>query len=377
MPSEKVKGTGMVERIGLEDAQLLFTFGEKDHQEKIDAPDHKAALEAIARHLMHPTYGIITNASDIATVGHRVVHGGATFSQTTEATPEVQKEIENLASLAPLHNPANLEGIRVASQIFSSAKQVAVFDTAFHQTMPDYAYEYAIPRIMAQKHGIRVYGFHGTSHKYVSEKAIAYLGSCDRLVAIHLGNGCSITAIKNGKSIDTSLGFGPLTGLVMGTRSGDIDPLVLSYMQEQMGLSASEAITTLQKKSGLLGLTGFSDLRDVQKGAEEGDANCLLALKMSAYRIKKYIGGYAAAMNGLEAIVFTAGIGENSALLREMVCEDMTYLGIELDKKKNALRSKEVRDIQAAEAKVNILVVPTNEELEIAKQSYELMNMPV
>ena len=250
-----------------------------------------------------------------------------------------------------------------------------VFDTAFHQSMPIEAYKYAIPNSFLEEHNIRVYGFHGTSHKYVSEKAIEFLGKQEsKIISIHLGNGCSMTAIQNGKSIDHTLGFAPMNGLIMGTRSGDIDPAVIFYMVKSLGYSIDEVNSLLQKESGMLGLTGHSDLRDIESAAENGDVNCVKALEMNAYRIKKFIGSYAAIMNGLDAIIFTAGIGENSDVIRKLVCTELEYLGIELNTKKNSIRSKEVRDISKPSSRVKILVIPTNEELEIAKQSYELIS---
>jgi len=284
------------------------------------------------------------------------------------------EQIKELSSLAPLHNPANLEGIEVAEDIFPNAKQVAVFDTAFLQSIPEVAYKYAIPNEFLTKHHIRVYGFHGTSHKYVSEKAIDFLGKKEsKIITIHLGNGCSMTAVKNGKSVDHSMGFSPLGGLIMGTRSGDIDPALTFYLAEKLNYDLNDINTMLLKKSGMLGLTGFSDLRDIESEAEKGNKECQLALQMNAYRIKKYIGSYAAVLNGLDAIVFTAGIGENSNYMRQLICEDLEFLGIELDTAKNDVRSKEVRSINKDSAKTKILVIPTNEELEIAKQAIDLI----
>jgi acetate kinase len=262
----------------------------------------------------------------------------------------------------------------VAEAIFTEAEQIAVFDTAFHQTIPIKAYKYAILNSFLEQHQIRLYGFHGTSHKYVSEKAMAYLGTENsKIITIHLGNGCSMTAVKNGKSIDHSLGFGPVTGLIMGTRSGDIDHTIIFYMANTLGYTLEEVNALLQKDSGMLGLTGYSDLRDIEAAAANGNKHCQLALTMNAYRIQKYIGAYATAMNGLDAIVFTAGIGENSSLIRKLVCTDMEFLGIVLDTDKNKVRAKELTEIQKEGSKVKVLIIPTNEEVEIAKQSYELL----
>ncbi len=375
MPEAKVICSGLVERIGLERSKITYTSKNEslEKEEKIDT--HKDGLHLIATLLMDAKVGVIQSASEIQAVGHRVVHGGSTFAQTVEITEEVKQKIEKLSSLAPLHNPANLEGIIVAEEIFPAAKQIAVFDTAFHQTIPVEAYKYAIPNAFLEENNIRVYGFHGTSHKYVSEKAIGFLGQKQsKVITIHLGNGCSMTAVKDGKSVDHTLGFAPMNGLIMGTRCGDIDPAVIFYMVNSLGYSLSEVNTLLQKESGMLGLTGYSDLRDIESEAAKGNLDCQLALQMNAYRIQKYIGAYAAAMNGLDAIVFTAGIGENSNVIRNLVCKDLDFLGIELDTDKNDIRSKDIRDISTPTSRVKILVIPTNEELEIAKQSFELLS---
>lgn len=375
MPEANVICSGMVERIGLENAKITYEY--KDN--KIEAIDtintHKDGLQLIAGYLMDKKVGVIQSATDIHVVGHRVVHGGSTFSKTVEINQEVKDKIKKLSALAPLHNPANLEGILVAEEIFSKAKQIAVFDTAFHQTIPIEAYKYAIPNKLLDENNIRLYGFHGTSHKYVSEKANQFLDTeKSKIITIHLGNGCSMTAIKDGKSIDHTLGFAPMNGLIMGTRSGDIDPAIIFYMVNSLGYTLEEVNTMLQKESGMLGLTGFSDLRDIEAQAKDGNTDCQLALKMNTYRIKKYIGSYASVMNGLDAIVFTAGIGENSDVIRNLICEDQEFLGINLDTEKNTMRSKEIRDISLPTSKVKILVIPTNEELEIARQSFELLS---
>jgi acetate kinase len=318
---------------------------------------------------------VIKSTSEIEAVGHRVVHGGSTFSNTTIINQVVKDKIKKLFSLAPLHNPANYEGIVVAESFFPNAKQIAVFDTAFHQTIPVEAYKYAIPKKFLVENNIRLYGFHGTSHKYVSEQAIAHLGiESSKIITIHLGNGCSMTAVKDGKSIDHTLGFGPVTGLIMGTRSGDIDHAIIFHLVNNLGYSLDEVNNLLQKESGMFGLTGYSDLRDIESEAEKGNAECQLALDMNAYRIKKYIGAYVAAMNGLDAIVFTAGIGENSSFIRKLVCTNMDYFGIELDEEKNNIRAKVLAEIHTENSKTKILIVPTNEEVEIAKQSFELLN---
>ena len=375
MPSNEVICSGMIDRIGLETSNFSYKTNKDSLEEILPIPNHKIGLEKISQLLLDETIGVIKSTQEIEAVGHRVVHGGASFSDTVMIDEEVKEKIKQLFELAPLHNPANLEGIIVAEEVFSSAKQVAVFDTAFHQTMPEVAYRYAIPNYLLTENKIRAYGFHGTSHKYVSEKAIGFLEKSSKIITVHLGNGCSITAVKDGKSIDHSMGFGPMNGLIMGTRSGDIDQSVIFYMVNTLGYQLSEVNTVLQKQSGMLGLTGHSDLRDIQANAEKGDVNCQLALDMNVYRIKKYIGSYAAVLNGIDAIVFTAGIGENSAYIRKSVCEDMQFLGLELDEAKNAIRSPEIREINTANSKTKILVVPTNEELEIANQVYDLIGL--
>ena len=373
MPEETILCSGIIERIGFDDAKFKFETNNNNIEIVTPIQNHKIGLKLLAKQLLDEKTGIVKSSKDIHIVGHRVVHGGKYFSKTTEITDIVKDKIKSLSSLAPLHNPANLQGIEVAETIFPNAKQVAVFDTAFHQTIPEHAYKYAIPNELTKNNGIRVYGFHGTSHKYVSEKAIEYLDKKDsKIITIHLGNGCSMTAIKNGKSIDHSLGFSPVNGLIMGTRSGDIDPSIIFYLAQKHHYTLNEINTILQKKSGMLGLTGFSDLREIETEADNGNTACQLALKMNAYRIKKYIGSYVAILNGLDAIVFTAGIGENSNLIRKLVCEDLDFLGIELDDKKNHKKSKALGQINKEKSKVKILVIPTNEELEIAKQAVSL-----
>lgn len=374
MPSEEVLASGLVERIGQDSGKLHYNSKGFSVSEEMQIKVHSVALKEVTRHLMASDYGVIQDPGDIPAIGHRVVHGGDAFSDTIIIDEKVKATIKDLFSLAPLHNPPNLNGIEVAEEIFPNAKQVAVFDTAFHQSIPDRANRFAIPNEFYDKHHIQVYGFHGTSHKYVSEKANEFLEKKEsKLVTVHLGNGCSITAVKNGKSVDHSLGFGPVNGLIMGTRSGDIDQSVIFYMVEHLGYTAQEVSDVLHHKSGMLGLTGYSDLRDIEEQAGKGNRECQLALEMNAYRIKKYIGAYAVAMNGLDAVVFTAGIGENSKVIREMVCRDMDFLGIRLNAEKNNLRSKEDREISEENSRVKVLVIPTNEELEIAKQTFSII----
>ena len=378
MPAEGPVCSGLVERIGLENPIITHKVYQSGKEEVIrltpDIADHAAGLMEVGRLLTDPETGVISDPAEIAAVGHRVVHGGESFAATTILTEEVKAEIKKLFSLAPLHNPPNYLGIEVAEKIFPQARQVAVFDTAFHQTMPEKAFRYAIPENFYKNMGIRAYGFHGTSHKYVSEQAADYLGKPDaKLITIHLGNGCSMAAVNAGRCVDTSMGMGPLSGLIMGTRSGDIDPAVIFYLINQLGYDPEQVNTLLNKQSGMLGLTGLSDMRDITQAIGQGDEQAALAYDMYAYRIRKYIGGYATILNGLDAIVFTAGVGENDARVREMVCREMDFLGIRLDEEKNQIRSKEMREINEAEARVKVLVIPTNEELEIAKQCYQLL----
>ncbi len=376
-----VLAKGLAERIGIADGRIKHecTRGEKEFKEVIDKdlPDHSVAFETISGLLTDPEIGVISGPGDITAVGHRVVHGGEKFSETQVITDEVKKTIRALIPLAPLHNPPNITGIEAAEKYFPQALQVAVFDTAFHQSIPEHAYRYAIPEKFYKEDGIRVYGFHGTSHKYVYEEARKYLDN-PRLKAltIHLGNGSSMTAVdENGHSMDTSLGFGPLCGLIMGTRSGDVDPSIIFHMNEEMNMSLAEIKNMLYKQSGMLGLAGSSDARDVKAKLDNGDANAALCYEMYGYRIRKYIGSYIAVLNGVDALIFTAGLGENDALTRSQACKNMDALGIQLDEEANLAKNhpREPVEIQAAGSKVKILIVPTNEELQIAKETYALM----
>ncbi len=374
MPGEEVICSGLVERIGEENAAIHFKSVNNKIDETLHISSHKEGLEKVVKLLLDKKVGVLKSTSEIHAVGHRVVHGGSTFSNTTIINQQVKDKIKRLFELAPQHNPANYEGIEVAETIFPKAEQIAVFDTAFHQSIPVEAYKYAIPNKFLDEHHIRLYGFHGTSHKYVSEKTNEFLGkNKSKIITIHLGNGCSMTAVKDGKSIDHTLGFGPVTGLIMGSRSGDIDHAIIFHLVNKLGYALNDVNNMLQKESGMLGLTGYSDLRDIEGEAEKGNKECQLALEMNAYRIKKYIGAYAAAMNGLDAIVFTAGIGENSMVLRKLICTNMEFLGMKLDENKNNIRAKKLTEIQAENSNIKILIVPTNEELEIAKQSYDLI----
>ena len=378
MPKEQPVCSGLVERIGLENSLIthrLFTNNkEKIITKTLDLPNHEAGLKEVAQLLTEGETAVIQDAADIDAVGHRIVHGGRAFASTTIITPEIKDKIKSLFQLAPLHNPANYTGVEIAELIFTKATQVAVFDTAFHQTMPEKAFRYAIPKSYYNDYNIRAYGFHGTSHKYVSEKALEYLGNkAAKLITIHLGNGCSMAAIDKGICIDTSMGFGPLNGLIMGTRSGDIDPSIIFHLVNQYGFDVEQVSTLLNKQSGMVGLTGFSDMRDINNAQQQGDEEAELALEMYAYRIKKYIGAYAAALNGIDAIIFTAGVGENDAATRLRVCTNMNYLGLQIDPETNNLKTTGIRQISSSNSAVKILIIPTNEELEIVKQCYHLL----
>lgn len=378
MPESEVICSGLVDRIGLQESTIqhkIYRGGsEETIKEVLPIRDHATGLKEVSRLLTDSQHGVIDDPKEIDVVGHRVVHGGETFSKTSIITREVKNKIKKLFPLAPLHNPPNYLGIEVAETIFTNAKQVAVFDTAFHQTMPPVAYRIAIPKSFYDEHSIRVYGFHGTSHKYVTEKAIAHLNKAEsKIITIHLGNGCSMSAVRNGVCIDTSMGFGPMNGLIMGTRTGDIDQSIIFHMISQLGLSPDEVNTILNKKSGMLGLTGYSDMRDVRRECDGGNEEAILAYDMYAYHIKKYIGAYTAILGGLDAIVFTAGVGENDAFTRRLSTQNMEYLGIRLDENKNDKGGRGVFEINTSDSPVKVLVISTNEELEIARQCFQLL----
>ncbi len=379
MPDHNPLCSGLVERIGLENSSIthkVYSQGkEKKLHLKIDIANHETGMLEIGKLLTNQKDGVIKHPEDIHIVGHRVVHGGERLKQTTVISPAVKEEIKRLFTLAPLHNPGNYQGILVAEALFENAIHVAVFDTAFHQTIPQKAFRYAIPRQYYEKHGVRVYGFHGISHQYVAAEASKYLQQWDaKIITIHLGNGCSMAAVSSGTSLDTSMGLTPLDGLIMGTRCGSIDPSVIFHLMSELGLSAQEAEELLNKGSGMLGLTGSSDMRDIRQLTDSNDHNAILACEMYAYRIKKFIGAYAAAMNGLDAIAFTAGVGENDPSMREMVCRDMDFLGIHLDNVANCSPGTSLRQISSAFSRVRVLVVPTNEELQIAEECQKLVS---
>ncbi|WP_026510014.1 MULTISPECIES: acetate/propionate family kinase [unclassified Butyrivibrio] len=374
--TEKVIGKGLCERIGI-DGRISFTPGDGDKITKDTAiPDHNRAIELVIEALTDSETGVISSLSEIGAVGHRIVHGGEKFTKSVVIDEEVIKAIEEVSDLAPLHNPANLIGIRACQKSMPGVPMVAVFDTAFHQTMPEEAYLYGIPYSFYEKYKIRRYGFHGTSHSYVSKKAAEMLGKDYgdlKTIVCHLGNGASVSAVKNGKCVDTSMGLTPLEGLIMGTRSGDIDPSVVEFIMKKEKCDAAEAENILNKKSGVYGLSGnvSSDFRDLEDGYNNGDEGCIRAINTFCYRVSKYIGAYAAAMDGVDCICFTAGVGENGPLVRNIICERLGFLGVELDKEANEVHGKE-KIVSTDASKVKILVVPTNEELAIARDTNEL-----
>ncbi|TCP32061.1 acetate kinase [Scopulibacillus darangshiensis] len=373
MPEEKVITKGLIERIGM--SQSIFTIEVKGEKKKevISIPDHGQAVKILLDRLT--SLGIISSLDKIDGIGHRVVHGGEIFNDSVLINDHVLSEIEKVSDLAPLHNPANIVGIKAFKKVLPTVPAVAVFDTAFHQTMPNRSFLYSIPYDYYKKYGIRKYGFHGTSHKYVTQRASELLGRpLDqlRLISCHLGNGASIAAVEGGKSIDTSMGFTPLAGVMMGTRSGNIDPALIPYIMERTGQSAVEVLDTLNKKSGLLGVSGFSsDLRDIEEEAENGNERAELALEVFAARIHKYLGSYAAKMHGLDAIIFTAGIGENSTTIRDKVLTGLEFMGVYWDPALNMVRGKETF-VNYPHSPVKVIVIPTNEEVMIARDTVRL-----
>ncbi|MCB1173036.1 MAG: acetate kinase [Leptospiraceae bacterium] len=381
MQTRTVLADGMIERIGEAKAQIKYKTHQQTSAEttEIMAANHSAAMQTIIKHLTDPVTGVIRQASDVSAIGHRVVHGGEAFHDPALINETVLQAIRDHIALAPLHNPANLTGIEAARKMFPNTPQAAVFDTAFHQSLPRHAYHYAIPDEYYRKLRIRRYGFHGTSHLYVSRQAARFLNQTVEsvnLITIHLGNGCSMAAVAGGKSIDTSMGLTPLEGLMMGSRCGDIDPALPFFLADNSELEYHQIDELLNKQSGLKGLTGTNDMRDILKRYQKADPAAILAVQMYAYRIKKYIGAYYAVLGRLDAIVFTAGIGENAAIIRELATAGLTNLGLALDSKRNhdhSLRCAAGWSIQTADSKIKILVVPTNEELEIAEQTLILI----
>lgn len=378
MQNEEVIAKGLAERIGIDGSVLKH---QPKNSDKITIerpmPSHKEALQTVVDALTDKSYGVIKDMGEIAAVGHRVVHAGEKFAYSVVLNDEVMNALKECIDIAPLHNPPNIMGIEACRQIMPNVPMVGVFDTAFHQTMPKEAYIYAIPYEFYEKYKIRRYGFHGTSHKYVSERAAAMLGkplSELKLITCHLGNGASIAAVQYGKSVETSMGFTPLEGLAMGTRSGDIDPAIVKFIAEKENISVAKVDEILNKKSGVLGISGVSsDFRDIEEAAANGNERAQLALDVYIHKVKKYIGAYTALMNGVDAIVFTAGLGENSPETRRDVCKNMDFLGIKLDESKNNVRGKEV-DVATEDSKVRVLLIPTNEELMIARDTKQLIS---
>ncbi|MCM2999289.1 MULTISPECIES: acetate/propionate family kinase [Paenibacillus] len=378
MTDESVLAKGLVERIGMDSSIVTHKpTGRPDVTEVSEILEHTTAIRKVLALLTDKENGVIESVDEIQAVGHRVVHGGEFFNESALVDAEAKSKIRQLFDLAPLHNPASMLGIKATEANMPGVPQVVVFDTAFHQTMPETAYLYAIPRVLYNKYKVRRYGMHGTSHDFVSKAAAEYLGrplEDLKIITCHIGNGASLTAVDGGKSVDTSMGMTPLEGLMMGTRSGDLDPAIVPYVMNKEELTVNEVNSMLNKHSGLLAISGISsDMREITEGMEKGDAHSKLAFDMYEYRLRKYIGSYAAALNGVDVIVFTAGVGENSVVLRKKVCENLTYLGVELDEELNAVRSGEPRRISSKNSKVEVLVVPTNEELVIARDTNRIV----
>lgn len=379
MSTHEELAQGGVEKIGLDDSFLKLTQpnGEKVVLEH-HMPEHQSAIEFVLDVLASDKYGAVKTLDEIDAVGHRVVHGGEKFSQSVLITDEVMHKIEECIDVAPLHNPPNIAGIKAIEKLIPGKPQVAVFDTAFHQTMPAKAYMYALPYELYEKYGVRRYGFHGTSHRYVSKRVCEFLGvnyEDQKIITCHIGNGASITAVKNGKSVDTSMGFTPTEGLMMGTRSGDVDPGALSFIMEKEGLDAKGLSTLVNKKSGVLGVSQLtSDMRPIEDGVKAGDERLTLTMEMYNYRIKKYIGAYAAAMGGVDIIVFTGGVGENQCITREQACEGLEFMGVEFDAEKNrGLRGKEAV-ISKPSSRVKVVIIPTDEESMIASDTMAIVS---
>ena len=373
--TSELKASGLVERIGI-DGILKHEVGEnKKLTFELPIPTHKEAIELVLRILTNDETKVINSITEIEAIGHRVVHGGEYFKKSTLITEDVIDKIKKLIPLAPLHNPAHVIGIEICRELMPNVPNVATFDTAFHQTMPEENFLYAVPYGDYTEHHLRKYGFHGTSHYYVSNEAVKILNKKNsKIIVCHLGNGSSVCAVQDGKSISTSMGLTPLEGLIMGTRCGDIDAGVIPYLMERKGLDSNQIINYLNKKSGILGVSGISsDLREVIKASNDGDKRSKIAIEMLCSRIKKYLCSYAGLMHGVDAICFTAGIGENSDLIREKVCEGLDFMGIEIDTEKNKVRTHGIREINKESSKTKIFIIPTNEELVIAKDTYNLV----
>ena len=378
MADESVMAQGGAERIGLDEAFVKVTMKDGS-KEKImhDMPDHKEGVKFVLSLLVDPKYGCLKSLDEIDAVGHRIVQGGDLFEKSCIVTPEVEKGIESLIDLAPVHNKGHLAGIKAVDALMPHTPQVTVFDNAFHSTMPPYAYLYAVPYEFYKKWHVRRYGFHGTSHRYVSQRVCDFLGvdiKTQKIITCHIGNGASVAAVKYGKVIDTSMGLTPLAGLMMGSRSGDIDPSAVTYLMQKTGMGPQEMADFLNKKSGVLGITGISsDMREIENADKEGNEMAHLALQMYNYRIKKYIGAYAAAMNGVDIIVWTAGVGENQEGVRWDACEGLEYLGVKMDRERNHCRSVE-QVLSADDSKVKVVMIPTDEEIVIARDTVDLVS---
>ena len=378
MDSKTVMTSGGAERVGLDGAFVKVKLANGERKKVMhDIPEHTEGVKFIFSLLTDPEIGVIKDLKEIDAVGHRMVHGGEKFNKSVLLTEEVLKVFEECTDLAPLHNPANLKGVRAVQELMPGLPQVGVFDTAFHQTMPKEAYMYAVPYELYEKYGVRRYGFHGTSHRYVSQRVCEFLGvkpEGKKIITCHIGNGASIAAVKDGKCIDTSMGLTPLEGLMMGTRSGDIDGGAITFIQKKLGLDADGMSNLLNKKSGMLGITGISsDMREIDAACEEGNERAKLAIEMYNYRIRKYIGAYAAAMDGCDIIVFTAGVGENQTSMREKVCEGLSFMGVKIDAEKNSGIHGEEAVISTPDSKVTVVVIPTDEELMIATDTMALL----
>ncbi|MHC6179579.1 acetate/propionate family kinase [Clostridium sp. JNZ X4-2] len=376
MEDEKVLAKGLVERIGIEGSILTHKVNGEKHIIEQPMEDHKIAIKLVLDALVDKDYGVIDSMSEIYAVGHRVVHGGEKYAESVLIDKDVMKALEECVPLAPLHNPPNIIGINACRELMPDTPMVGVFDTAFHQTMPKYSYIYPLPYELYEKYKIRKYGFHGTSHRFVAAEAAKLIGKDIeklKIITCHLGNGASICAVDKGKSVDTSMGFTPLAGLAMGTRCGDIDPAIIPFLINATGMSVNDVDTLMNKKSGILGVSGVSsDFRDVENAAGSGNKRAKLALDLYYHRVKSFIGAYTAVLNGVDAIVFTAGLGENSATSRAAICEGLGYLGIKIDAGKNSIRG-EALEISTGDSKVRIFVIPTNEELMIARDTKEIV----
>lgn len=376
MEDEKVLAKGLVERIGIEGSILTQKVNGEKYIIEQPMKDHKVAIKLVLDALVDKEHGVISSMSEISAVGHRVVHGGEKYAESVLINEDVMKALEECVKLAPLHNPPNIIGINACKELMPNTPMVSVFDTSFHQTLPDYAFTYALPYELYTKNGVRKYGFHGTSHRFVSAEAAKMIGKDPKelkIITCHLGNGASLCAVDGGKAVDTTMGFTPLAGLVMGTRCGDIDPSIIPFLMKELNLSVDEINDLINKKSGVFGVSGVSsDFRDIENAAKEGNKRAELAINLFDYRVRTSIGSYVAALNGVDAIVFTAGLGENSGVNRAKICEGLTYLGIKIDAEKNSQRGEAI-EISTSDSKVKVFVIPTDEELMIARDTKNIV----